>query len=150
MKRVGGMAATKEFDKLSLSGYTRLAREKVAACSEPVHEPKEGSGSGASRWLHCQCERDSARATKCRATQHWQTLALRVLGLHAMSAATELNWCLWGRVLTAARRRLGLERTKKLITFCFNDRVSIKSDDGFQLLLSVIERDDVSDDGEEE
>ena len=73
-----------------------------------------------------------------------------MLGLLATSAATERNWSLWGRVFTAARSRLGLVGAKKLITFCFNDRAAIKSDDDFHLLLSVMERDVVPDDGEEE
>ena len=51
-------------------------------------------------------------------------------------------------MFTAARSRLGLERAKKLITFCFNDRAAIKNDDDFHLLLSVIEVDVLLDDGE--
>ena len=45
---------------------------------------------------------------------------------------------------------MGLDRAKKLITFCFNGRATIKSDDDFHLLLSVIEGDVVPDDGEDE
>ena len=40
LQRVGGPAAVKQFNRLSCSGYTGLAREKV--CSEPVHEPNVG------------------------------------------------------------------------------------------------------------
>ena len=46
MKRVGGMAATKEFDKLSLSGYTRLAREKVAAAQNLSMNPRREAEVG--------------------------------------------------------------------------------------------------------
>ena len=42
LRRIGGMASTKEFDRLPLYSYSGLAREKVAACSEPVHEPNVG------------------------------------------------------------------------------------------------------------
>ena len=56
---------------------------------------------------------------------------------------------LWGRVFTAARSHLGLERAKKLITFCFSDRAAIKSDDDFHLLPSVIEGDVVLHDEED-
>ena len=42
LQRVGGPAAVKEFNSLSCSGYTGLAREKVAVCSEPVHKPNVG------------------------------------------------------------------------------------------------------------
>ena len=45
---------------------------------------------------------------------------------------------------------MGLERAKKLITFCFNDRAAIKNDDDFHLLFSVIEVDALLDDGEAE
>ena len=77
-------------------------------------------------------------------------VALRVLGLHATSAATERIWSLWGCVFTAARSLLGLGWAKMLIALCFNDRAAIKSDDDLHLLLSVIEGDVVPDDDEEE
>jgi hypothetical protein len=34
---------------------------------------------------------------------------------------------------------LGIERAKKLITFCFNDRAHRNDQDDFNLLLSVVE-----------
>jgi hypothetical protein len=46
----------------------------------------------------------------------------RAMSVHPTSAATEQNWLLLGRVYTSARNALGLERAKKMITFCFNDR----------------------------
>jgi hypothetical protein len=64
---------------------------------------------------------------------------MRLLCLHATSAATERNWSLWGREYTSARNALGLERAKKLITFCFNDRAEVQDQNDFALLLSVIE-----------
>jgi hypothetical protein len=49
-------------------------------------------------------------------------LALRLLSKHPTSASAKHNWALWGRAYAAARNALGLERAKKLITFCFNSR----------------------------
>jgi hypothetical protein len=66
-------------------------------------------------------------------------VVLRLLSLHPTSAATERNWSLWGRVYTSARNALGLERAKKLIMFCFNNRFKLVSQDEFGLLLSVVE-----------
>jgi hypothetical protein len=72
-------------------------------------------------------------------------VACRLLSLHPTSAATERNWSLWGRGYTAARSRLGIERAKKLMTFCFNDCAVVHDQDDFDLLLSVVkgEVDDV-------
>jgi hypothetical protein len=66
-------------------------------------------------------------------------VALRLLSIHPTSAATERNWSLWGRVYTAARNTLGLERAKALIMFCFNDRCQRTDQQDFKLLLSVVE-----------
>jgi hypothetical protein len=63
-------------------------------------------------------------------------VALRVMSVHPTSAATERNWSLWGRVYTSA---LGLERAKKMITFCFNDGAKAVDQDDFGLLLSAVE-----------
>jgi hypothetical protein len=61
------------------------------------------------------------------------------MSLHSKSAATERNWSLWGRVYTASRSRLGIERAKRLITLCFNDSAHRTDQDDFNLLLSVVE-----------
>jgi hypothetical protein len=68
-------------------------------------------------------------------------VAQRVMSVHPTSAATERNWSLWGRVCTSARNALGLERAKKMITFCFNDRAKAVDQDDFGLLLSAVEGD---------
>ncbi|KAJ9505751.1 hypothetical protein QJQ45_029258, partial [Haematococcus lacustris] len=41
--------------------------------------------------------------------------ACKLLAVHVTSAASERNWSAWGRLYTAARNRLGMERAKKLI-----------------------------------
>jgi hypothetical protein len=61
------------------------------------------------------------------------------MSLHSTSATTERNWSLRGRAYTASRTRLGIERAKKLITFCFDDRAHGIYQDDFNLLLSVME-----------
>jgi hAT family C-terminal dimerisation region len=66
-------------------------------------------------------------------------VALKLLSVHGTSAATERNWALWGRLYTASRNQLGMERAKKLITFCFNSRAEAPRTDDFGLLLSVVE-----------
>ena len=40
---------------------------------------------------------------------------------------------------TTARTALGLERTKKLITFCFNDRCRVSKQNDFHILLEIVE-----------
>ena len=93
LQRVGGPAAVKEFNSLSCSGYTGLAREKVAVCSEPVHKPNVGG----------KRRRGEQVAPLSMRKGFWKSygvdsypertqVALRVLGLHATSAATERNW----------------------------------------------------------
>jgi hypothetical protein len=41
--------------------------------------------------------------------------ANRLLGCHVTTCAAERNWSAWGRVFTAARNRLGIEKAMKLI-----------------------------------
>jgi hypothetical protein len=41
-----------------------------------------------------------------------------LLSAHATSAATELNWSLWGRIYCAARSSLGIQLAKALIAIC--------------------------------
>ena len=55
------------------------------------------------------------------------------------TASTERNWTLWGRVYTSARTALGLERAKKLIMLCFNDRCRVAKQNDFHMLLSTAE-----------
>jgi hypothetical protein len=66
-------------------------------------------------------------------------VALRLLRIDQKSASTERNWSLWGRVYTAARNALGLERAKALVMFWLNDRCEVTHQRAFKLLLSVVE-----------
>jgi hypothetical protein len=66
-------------------------------------------------------------------------VVLRLLAAHSTSASTERNWTLWGRVYTSARTALGLERAKKLIVFCFNNRCRVADQNDFHLLLETVE-----------
>jgi hypothetical protein len=45
-------------------------------------------------------------------------VAEKLLTCHATTCATECNWSLWGRVYTASRNALGVERAKKMIKIC--------------------------------
>jgi cytochrome c-type biogenesis protein CcmH/NrfF len=54
--------------------------------------------------------------------------------------STERNWALWGRVDTAARNALSLERAKKLMTVRLNSRAQEEANmEDCALLLSVLE-----------
>ena len=64
---------------------------------------------------------------------------LRLLTARSISTSSERNWALWGRVYTSARTALGLERAKKLITFCFNDRCRVNEQNDFHMLLETVE-----------
>jgi hypothetical protein len=66
-------------------------------------------------------------------------VALRLLAAHSTSACTERSWTLWGRVCTSARTGLDLERAKKLIVFCFNDRCRVADQNDLHLLLETVE-----------
>jgi hAT family C-terminal dimerisation region len=70
---------------------------------------------------------------------HLWKVAVRLLSILPTSSASVCNWSLWGRVYTAARNRLGLERAKNLILVCFNDRARVVDQSDFRLLLSVVE-----------
>jgi hypothetical protein len=61
------------------------------------------------------------------------------MSVHPTSAATVPNWSIWGCVYNSAQNALGLERVKKMVTFCCNGRAKAVDQDGFGLLLSVVE-----------
>jgi hypothetical protein len=67
--------------------------------------------------------------------------AVRVLSVHPTSCSTERNWGLWVRIYTACRNRLGMERAKKMITFCFNNRAMTADSADFALNPAIIEGD---------
>ena len=93
LQRVGGPAAVKEFNSLSCSGYTGLAREKVTVCSEPVHELNVDGKCG-EQVAPLLMRKGFWKSYGADSYPERTKVALRVLGLHATSAATERNWCL--------------------------------------------------------
>jgi hypothetical protein len=150
IRRLGGIQAAHEFDELTLSGYSGALRGKVFACqrtasiaAQAAAQTCDGVGQKRKRQPeHVASLQMRKGLWKKYASQQYPALAkvvVRLLCLHATSAATERNWSLWGRVYTSARNALGLERAKKLITFCFNDRAEVQDQNDFALLLSVIE-----------
>ena len=73
--------------------------------------------------------------------EEWPELskvAMKLLSMHPTSAAAERNWSLWGRVYTASRNALGLERARKMIMYCFNSRAQEADMNDFSLLLDTI------------
>ena len=67
-------------------------------------------------------------------------VAIKLMGMHPTSASTERNWSLWGRVYTAARNALSLDRARKIITFCFHSRAQKASMTDIDLILDTIEQ----------
>ena len=67
-------------------------------------------------------------------------VAIKLMGMHPSSASTERNWSLWGRVYTAARNALSLDRARKIITFCFNYRAQKASMADTDSILDTIEQ----------
>jgi hypothetical protein len=139
IERVGGPTASQQFLTLMSEGWTGTLCQPVAACAQqqetaqPMgkrHRPQVASiAQRKGVWRRYGVEVYGALAK----------VALRLLSMHATSAASERNWALWGRVYGASRNALGMERAKKLITFCFNSRAEGARVDDFGLLLSVVE-----------
>jgi hypothetical protein len=141
IQRVGGIAAERQFTRLILEGYSGSMASAAHACAHNKATMQAPAGSKRPRaevasikmrkgvWLRygAQLYPDLAR------------VALRLLSMHPTSASTERNWALWGRVYTSTRNTLGLERAKKLITFCFNSRAQEVDMRDFAMLLSVVE-----------
>jgi hypothetical protein len=68
-----------------------------------------------------------------------QAVAVRLLSVHATSAATERNWSLWGRMYCAARSSLGMQRAKALIAICAAEKAKCDPTQEFEVTLSVLE-----------
>lgn len=140
IERIGGAPARRELVAFMTKGWSGSLTEAAQACI-----PRQQQGLAASS----KRERNEVAPLSMRkgvwkryGSKQYPALAqvaLRLLSMHGTSAATERNWALWGRVYTASRNRLGLERAKKLISFCFNSRAQSTSTDDFELLLSVVE-----------
>jgi hypothetical protein len=144
--RVGGKDALSELQALQMEGWSEDMCGKVIVCAGK----KEATGKSTTN--HVTAVKMRKGFWKRFGRTKYPSLsevALRVMGVHPTSAATERNWSLWGRVHTSARNALGLERAKKMITFCFNDRAKAVDQDDFGLLLSVVEGEVVEVTGEQ-
>jgi hypothetical protein len=133
--RVGGKDAPSELQALQRKGWSEDMCGKVIVCTGK----KETTGKSTTNHVTAVKMRKGFWKRFGRTKYPLLSeVALRVMSVHPTSAATERNWSLWGRVYTSARNALGLERAKKMITFCFNDRAKAVDQDDFGLLLSVV------------
>jgi hypothetical protein len=139
IERVGGPAASWQFLTLMSEGGTGALCQPVGAYAQ---QRKTAQSMGKrQRPQVTSIAQQKGVSTRYGVEIHGALaeVALRLLSTHATSAATERNWALRGRVYGASRNALGMERAKKLITFCFNSRAEVASVDDFGLLLSVVE-----------
>lgn len=148
VQRIAGPAASQQMRKLELQGYPSTMGDYVAVAA--AAEGKEDAIAAA--------QPDPASKQKKRKLVEmvsmqtriniWEkygkepypdlvNAVIRLLSCHATTCAVERNWSLWGRVYSAARNALGMERSKKMIAICTNSRVHVESD--FAVSLSVIE-----------
>jgi hypothetical protein len=142
IQRVGGAVASRQFTQLLLGGFSGSMAHATYTCAQ-------SNGAAQPATAGSKRPREQVASVKMRKgvwsrygseqLPELAPVALRLLSVHPTSAATERNWALWGRVYTSARNALGLERAKKLITFCFNSRAQEASMEDFALLLSVVE-----------
>jgi hypothetical protein len=140
VKRVGGAAAAREFEQLLLGGYAGELRGPAAVCTDSsAAMVSVGSKRARTAATPIGSRKGFWRRYGKRSYPNLAKVALRLLAAHSTSASTERNWTLWGRVYTSARTALGLERAKKLIMFCFNDRCRVADQNDFHLLLETVE-----------
>jgi hypothetical protein len=139
IERVGGPAASQQFNTLIAEGWTGAPFRSMAACAQQ-HETAQAVGNRQRPHVASIAQRKGVwRRYGVEAHGELAKVALRLLSMHATSAASERNWALWGRVYGASRNALSMERAKKLITFCFNSRAERARVDDFGLLLRVME-----------
>jgi hypothetical protein len=147
IERVGGRKAAKEFDKFMLQGYIDGMCNGAKVCAETLSDTAAQPGSKRKRQEFAAvamrksvCRRYGQKtASGSPLYPELSKVACRLLSLHPTSCAAERNWSLWGRVYTASRNSLGLERAKKIIMFCFNHRAQHASTEDFDLMLSIVE-----------
>lgn len=140
VKRVGGAAAAREFEQLLLEGYADELKEPAEACVDAgMSVASVGSKRARTRAIPIARRKGFWRRNGARRFPSLAKVALRLLAAHSTSASTERNWTLWGRVYTSARTALGLDRAKKLIMYCFNDRCRVADQNDFHMLLETVE-----------
>jgi hypothetical protein len=135
VKRVGGAVAGDQFMSFLSEGWHKDLKDQVQKCTQPTGEGERKQVASVrmrkgvwKRWIAQQMPELAA-------------VAVRVMSVHPTSCSTERNWGLWGRMYTACRYRLGMERAKKMITFCFNNRAMTADSSDFALNLAIIEGD---------
>jgi hAT family C-terminal dimerisation region len=142
IKRVGGPAAAREFEQMLPSGWSGDMHDAAKVCVEQKPAaPATGRGTKRAREqvTSIAMRKGVWKRYGKRQYPNLAKVAVRLLCAHPTSASTERNWSLWGRVYTATRTALGLERAKKLIMFCFNDRCGVVDQNDFQLLLNMVD-----------
>jgi hypothetical protein len=149
VQRMGGPEAARKMNKLILGGYPKSMSGFVEAVANA--EETEAAEAAAAFATERSNKRKFAQMPslsmrlniwKRFGTKEFASLTKvvqRLLVCHATSCATERNWSLWGRVYTASRNALGIERGKKLITICANSRRANEND--FAVSLAVVEGD---------
>jgi hypothetical protein len=64
--------------------------------------------------------------------------AVRLLSMHASTAAAERNWSAWGRVYTSLRNRLSLETAEKMVYVKANMTSSAATEDSMITLDHMV------------
>jgi hAT family C-terminal dimerisation region len=142
--RVGGPTAASQFARLFTQGYPKgmqtlvsgvaTERLKLEVLPAPARKRDRATVPG-SRERLAVWQRFGADVPELR------YVALRLLSVHATSAAPERNWSLWGRIYCAARSTLGLQRAKALIAICAAEKAKISPSEAFNITLSFVEED---------
>jgi hypothetical protein len=144
IERIGGEAARDEFVATVGGGWSGIMAETAKGCAATLQQA-QGAGADAghkSALPEVAGVRRRKGVWKRYGRQTYPALsdaAIRLLCVHGTSCTTERNWALWGRVYASSRNALGMERAKKLIAFCFNNRAEVPKTDDSGLLLSVVQ-----------
>jgi hypothetical protein len=139
ISRVGGV----QF--FVLTGWKGNAAQLAANCARTLIADAEPVVAGSKRRRKEVASVDQrACVWRRKGATAWPELTkvtLELLSMHPISASTKRNCSLRGRVCTAARNALSLQRARKMIPFCFNSRAQTASMEDFGLLLDTIEQD---------
>lgn len=148
VQRIGGPNAARDVRKLMLTGYPPDMGGFVEVVADPVQKAKEAEAAKVATAAMAGKKRKFASMTAVSGRMKIWTdygkphfadvvpVVLKLLSCHTTTCATERNWSLWGRIYTAARNALGMERAKKMIAICTNSREH--SEDDFAVSLAVI------------
>jgi hypothetical protein len=151
VQRSSGPEAVRQLRQLLLSGYPKemAAFVEVVAASQGKPAAVSGEEPPSASEEHATKKRKVVAmppmADRIRIWEKYGTpifpnlvnLVVKLMSCHATACATERNWSLWGRIYSAARNALGMERAKKMIAICTNTRGPKESD--FSVSLAVVE-----------